>query len=287
MTISLQDLKRIGDPRSQDIPWVLPNKHVSASFLAMVERCPEQARHRYILGEKERPGEALVLGTAEWGAQVEGNYRQKIESHEDVPEPELLSYYDDKAWPDAIESKGGASEIQWNGTAEDARTMGRNMVQAYRRLVAPRIQPIAVEQEFKTHLAPDVPIPLLAYVDLITEQKTREHKTSKRKVLKPKSDWRFQGRIYRALTGKGLEWEVVVKNKTPAVYTALDSEDLYIPYSELESRQTVQMISRTAWTANYFMHVFGPDEPWPTWGLGDNWACDWCGFRSRCPAWQT
>jgi hypothetical protein len=44
--------------------WPERIEHLSASSIGMFRRCPEQFRHRYILGEKERPGEALLIGSA-------------------------------------------------------------------------------------------------------------------------------------------------------------------------------------------------------------------------------
>ena len=43
----------------------------------MFRRCPEQFRHRYILGEKEKPGESLLVGSA-FHEGLEFNYLQRI-----------------------------------------------------------------------------------------------------------------------------------------------------------------------------------------------------------------
>jgi len=51
--------------------------HLSASSLRLLRVCPEAWRRRYILGERERPGEALVLGKAVHSA-LEHTHRQKV-----------------------------------------------------------------------------------------------------------------------------------------------------------------------------------------------------------------
>src|SRR3954463_13790861 len=87
-------------------------RHFSPSSIRMLKVCPEQYRQRYILGKKERPGEALTLGSSVHAAMA-FNLEQKIESHEDLPEAEVLEYFHDQAWPAAIESDGGKDEIRW------------------------------------------------------------------------------------------------------------------------------------------------------------------------------
>jgi hypothetical protein len=42
----------------------LPVDHLSATQISMLNRCPEQYRQRYVLGKKERPGAALIVGGA-------------------------------------------------------------------------------------------------------------------------------------------------------------------------------------------------------------------------------
>src|SRR5262252_1769183 len=80
--------------------------HFSASGLRLLRVCPEAWRRRYILGQKERPGEALTLGKAVHSA-IGYSHTQKITSHEDLPVLEVVTYYEDKAWPDAVEADGG------------------------------------------------------------------------------------------------------------------------------------------------------------------------------------
>jgi hypothetical protein len=42
----------------------LPVDHLSATQISMLNSCPEQYRQRYVLGKKERPGAALIVGGA-------------------------------------------------------------------------------------------------------------------------------------------------------------------------------------------------------------------------------
>src|SRR4051812_9430507 len=75
----------------------LPVDHVSASFFGMGFRCPEQSRQRYVLGKKERPAEAPVMGTAVHAA-LELNFLQKIDTHVDLELVDLIAWYMDKGF---------------------------------------------------------------------------------------------------------------------------------------------------------------------------------------------
>ena len=59
-------------------------KYLSVSQVNMYLRCPLQYMFRYIEGLKLPPKSAMTLGKSiHFG--IEGNYRQKIDSHKDLP----------------------------------------------------------------------------------------------------------------------------------------------------------------------------------------------------------
>lgn len=264
-------------------PWLLPVAHLSASQLNMLQRCPRQYQCRYVLGLKEAPGAAKVLGSAFHGAQ-EHNWRQKIETHEDVPVAEVVEFFHDKAWPDAVEGAGGEAEIKWDGAPEETRATGAAMTAVYREAVAPRVQPTAVERELRLDIG--LPVPLLGYIDVETAGPTIDTKTSRAKRTTPKADWRLQGRVYRLLRPAPVDWHVITKAKVPTVWTPLEAAPLHEPYSELEAQLTREHVLQLAALANHYMSVYGPDDPWPATGLAHDWACDWCAYRSSCPVWR-
>jgi hypothetical protein len=59
----------------------LPVDHLSATQISMLNRCPEQYRQRYVLGKKERPGAALIVGGA-FHEAIEDGLRNKISNGE-------------------------------------------------------------------------------------------------------------------------------------------------------------------------------------------------------------
>ncbi len=63
--------------------------HLSATQLEMYWRCPEQYRRRYIEHEVVPPGISALTGRAiHRGAET--NFRQKIESHADLPAKDIV-----------------------------------------------------------------------------------------------------------------------------------------------------------------------------------------------------
>src|SRR5262245_15382601 len=180
--------------------WPERIKHLSSTSLGMFRRCPEQFRHRYILGEKERPGEALVIGSM-FHESLGWNYLAKIDSHEDQPLADLVQYHQDVAVPKVLEEHGGEDEIAWDSNdpavgLATARADSERILSAYRRRVTERIQPIAVEQEFRI---PAEPVPIIGYIDTLTDdQRGIDTKTGKQSAKKLKPSWRLQAVLYSA-----------------------------------------------------------------------------------------
>ena len=261
--------------------WPLHTSHLSATQLTMFRRCQEQYRHRYLLHEKERPAGALIWGGADHKAH-ELNFQQKIESHEDLPVGDV-----ELAFAEAFDSRIADTdeEIDWKGGKPgQMKDQGVKLVAACHTLVSPRVQPIAVERKIEVNL-PDVPAPILAYLDVETETEVIERKTAKGKVSQVKPDWRLQGGIYQLMTGKPISWHVSAKTKTPRVYTPAEEPGLAIPYSEGYTASILGTVQDTAHQMVAVMEEKGPDERWPG-ALEHQWACNYCGYRPTCPWWN-
>lgn len=272
--------------------WVLPMKHFSATSLKMAMTCAEQYRQRYILGKRQRPGAALIQGSADHAAH-EHNFEQKIKSGTDLGIDEIVERYH-AAWDFEVEAAG--DEVKWDGKPDDIRKHGARMVELYAKEVAPRIQPVAVEWEFTTPLE-TVPLPMYGKLDLLAGEpgdapkyeRIIERKTSKRTEKKPKTQWSLQGRIYQMVAAQELkvalpiEWHVVTKLKTPTVLTPLTPDTkLYKPFSGVEAEHTRLLIERAVWRLNAMYLQFGPDESWEGDGIVHDWACDWCAYANEC-----
>lgn len=271
----------------EDDDWKLPIEHLSPSSLGMLARCPEQWRQRYVLGKKERPGEALVIGTSVH-LVVERNYGQKITTGEDLPVADLVTWYDDVGWDAALaDRQGEGDEVAWDTDADNARTRGRAITYGYHSQVSPRVQPVSVETKITADVG--LAIPVLGYADAITADQVIDVKTSKQARRQVKPEWRLQSGIYGSILGLPVDFHVCAASATThkaSIITPLEESALSVwmpPEARIEAARNIRAM---AWMANHFYRQLGPDEPWPTLGFTHPWACSWCGFRSGCPAWK-
>jgi hypothetical protein len=292
LTIDLaQLLGEQGEATTNGLPSITSvMEHLSASSIGMLMRCPRQFQHRYLRGEKERPGGALVIGgifhdTLEW------NYLQKLDSHVDQPFSDAIQYLGDVAVPKIIEENGGVDNVSWDTTFEDARSDASRITAAYYRSVVPRIQPTTVEQKFSIDV-PGVEVPVIGYVDVQDAERTIDTKTGKQVSRKVKPSWQLQGRMYSFATQKPTEYHSISRAKTPNIVTAMESSDMVVPVpTDMQMTEFTRLVNTAADLIRYFLGRFGLDEEWPTWGAIPDWSrnvlpCDMCGWRQGCPAWS-
>jgi len=277
----LDELLPVADDEATAWPAGLPD-HLSASQANQFLRCAEQYRQRAVLGRKERPAGALVWGSADHYAH-EQNFAQKIRSGEDIGEGDVKLAFAE-GFDQAVERNGGESEVDWGDDKPgEMKDRGATLVGVYHQQVSPRIQPTAVETKFSVEL-PGVPVPVIGYVDLTTEQTVIERKTAGRAEKKVKPDWRVQGSLYQAVTELPVEWHVSVKSKTPAVYTPLEAPDLALARNLAAVGATKALMRTVALGILSYWNTYGPDEPWPG-AVTHPWACDFCGYRPECAWW--
>lgn len=267
--------------------WTLPIEHFSPSAFGMANRCLEQYRHRYILGERERPGEAAFIGST-MHITLEHNYRQKVSSGVDLPLGEMMDYLSDQALPEKLASEGGAEEISWTTDLENAHGIARRVTSSYYTYVVPRIQPVAVEQ--KVELWPrQLPVKMIGYVDTETAERVIDTKTVGRAEKKIKPGWQLQGGFYSIAQGKPVEFHTVSRAATPTLWTPAELGDDLVVYPPDQER-FFDRLGHMAQLIEWCFLTFGPDEPWPTTGAIGDWTqnklpCEFCGWRSVCPAW--
>jgi len=253
-------------------------------------RCPRQFQHRYLRGEKERPGEAIVLGSM-FHETLEWNYVQKIQSHVDQPISDAVQYLHDVAVPKVIEENGGADNIQWDAEPEACISDAERITSAYYRHVVPRIQPTATEQKFTIEV-PGVEVPIIGYIDVQEEERTLDTKTGRQASRKVKPSWQLQGRMYAFATQKPTEYHSISRAKTPTIVTALESADMIVPVpTEQQMTEFTKLVNVAADLLRHFMGTYGVDDEWPTWGAIPDFSrnvlpCDFCGWRQGCPAWS-
>jgi hypothetical protein len=267
--------------------WQLPVEHLSPSSLGMLARCPEQWRNRYCLGRKERPGEALVLGTA-IHSTAERNFSQKITTYQDVPIPELVEWYEDEGFAAAVarEEERNEFDVRWDTDPERARERGRSIIYAYQFQVAPRVQPLAVEERVEADFG--LPVPVIGYSDARTAQQVIDLKTGKQARKKIKPHWRFQAGVYSTIAELPCDFHTCAATEKgkATITTPLESPELSVYLPPVARAELMRTVRSMGWLANHLYTTLGPDHPWPTWGQQHDWACGWCGFRGGCPAWK-
>jgi PD-(D/E)XK nuclease superfamily protein len=262
--------------------------HWSPSSLAMLQRCPRAWQQRYVHGRKERPAEAPVIGSAVHTA-IEQNFRQKIESHEDLPPIDLLDSYQEEIFPRTIleEQERAGVEILWDTSPDKARSRGRVMLSEYHGEVAPRIQPEAVELRVETNLG--LPVPVVGRFDVRRSNSVIDVKTGKQATSKPKESWRIQAAVYGHAENKPVEFHSLAatpKTGKVTITTPRESEEMLVHPTLAERLEIIRSIKALSDLACFFMAKYGPDVDWPTLGTLHSWACGYCGYIKDCPAWQ-
>jgi PD-(D/E)XK nuclease superfamily len=269
-------------------PWPEEIHHLSASSIGMLFRCPRQFGRRYLHHEKERPGEALVVGSF-FHEALDFNYKQKIESHQDLPLSEVVQFLGDVAVPKVLEEEGGANWIRWDTDLNTAHKDAERITAAYGHVVMPRIQPVGVEFKFEIDVE-GVPVPIIGYVDVWEQDRTVDTKTGQKSVSKVKPSWALQGRLYGWATGRPTEYHSISRAKTPKITTALESEAMVVPVpSEQQAGQMTHLFRLAAAQISFLWERYGYED-WPATGAVPDFTrnmlpCDYCGWKRGCPAW--
>ena len=264
-------------------------RHLSASSLGMVLRCPRQFYRRYILGEKQRPGEAIVIGSF-FHETLDWNYQQKIQSAVDFPLSDAVQYMGDVAVPKVIEEEGGEDNILWDTDLTTAHKDSERIMSAYYRSVVPRIQPVATEERFEMFF-PGVEPPIIGYVDVRDATRILDTKTGKQATRKVKPSWQLQGRLYAQARGMPVEYHSVSRAKTPTIITGLESADMIVPVpTEAQAQNMMHTVKAAADYIEYLLGAYGVEQEWPALGAVPDFTrnmlpCDFCGWREGCPAW--
>jgi hypothetical protein len=269
-------------------PWPEQVRHLSASSIGMLFRCPRQFERRYLHGEKERPGEAIVVGSF-FHETLDHNYKQKISSGVDLPLSDLVQFHGDVAVPKVLEDEGGVDNIRWDTNLDTARSDSERITSAYAHTVMPRIQPVGTEFKFDIDVD-DVPVPIIGYVDVWDADRTLDTKTGKQAVQKIKPSWRLQGSLYAWATGRPTEYHSISRAKTPRIVTALESADMVVPPPNEQQGAHMRHLFRLAAAQISFYYSQYGDEGWPASGAVPDFTrnmlpCDYCGWRKGCPAW--
>lgn len=245
--------------------------HLSATQLAMLQRCGMQYDFRYVQGIKVPPGVQLVIGKGTHAA-VEKDLRSKLEWDSLLPDDEIADLAADvtrRAWADEEPVLVDGDPDQ--GGAVDTAVA---LAQVHHRELAPAIEPVALERGFVLEL-PDFPFDLMGYVDVEEAGRIRDTKTSAKSPPADAADKSDQLTLYhldatvRGAPHKTVALDYLVKTK---VAKAITLESTRTPADHARLLRRVEAAAKVIETG-----AFTPAAP-------DSWCCSakWCGYWSRC-----
>jgi RecB family exonuclease len=171
--------------------------------------CPAKWYFRYPLGLTEPPTGTLALGTA-FHSVLAANFRQKIETKQDLPAQELEDSFGE-AFPIAAEN----AEFREDEEPAALIETGRALVRKYMDDAAPWIQPKAVELPVEGMIAG---VRVQGIVDLLdVEGRIIDFKTAARRPLGITPDYNLQLTTYSMITpgaSGSCRLDAVTKTKT-------------------------------------------------------------------------
>lgn len=253
--------------------------HISATQLEMYWRCPEQYRRRYVENEIIPPGIALLQGKAIHSG-AEHNFKQKIESHRDLPPFEIteiaISSFEEQLDGEFLlteeEASRGASLV-----LGEAKDQVRDLAILHAIEQAPEYQPIAVEHKTRIACA-NASRDILAITDLRDDKgRIIDFKIVSRRLSNDAVHSSTQLTIYAAAyqieVGSpchSVRLDALIKTKEPK-RQVLESKRTTADFQALLNRinATLDAIEKGS---------FPPASP-------GSWWCNprWCGYWFSCP----
>lgn len=264
-------------------------ERLSPSSIEGFYKCPEQWRQERIVKAPRFSTAEQLFGSA-FHRAAECNFRQKIVSHEDIPVKEMRDVTGD-SFNAVVEEVKGEEEIRWYDSAPgDVQAdvilamVGEGEDLGYHQVLAPAVQPVAVERwlEVSTVLG----VPLVGKLDVETESVIRDLKTGKKRKTQADLDSNIQATAYlymRDAEGNHADefgWHVAVRTKTPS------QQELSTTRTAGEFAAFERLLLVTAQTIQHFMETYGAEGPWP--GTSPMaWWCSsvQCSFWASC-AWR-
>lgn len=254
---------------AQEIP--LPKDHLSVSQINMFKNCPRQYYYAYVLGERRKPNSNLTFGSA-FHSTAEVNYKQKVDSHEDLAVKEVQEIWSEefsKRIPETVFEEG-----EKPGAIKDE---GVAAVEVYMKTFAPRIQPFMVEQEIDVPLE-GVEFSIRCRLDVVDDKSgIHDTKTSGKSPALDLAEDDFQltsydiaHRFILGLPPTKLYLDYLVRTKIPKV-VPLESD----PRSEKQIEEALKEFSQVARAIRDGAYYRCSPR---------NWACSprFCGFYPVC-----
>lgn len=278
------------DELDTEAPPALPVERLSSSSIEGFWKCAEQWRRERIAKEPRFSTAELIFGST-FHRAAEHNFRQKIDSHEDRPVEEMREVTGD-SFNSVVEETKGKEEIRWHDDKPEkiqagviTAMVGTESVPGYHQVLAPTVQPVAVERwiEQPTVLG----IPLVAKLDVETDAGAiRDLKTGKKSRTQADLDDNIQAtanlwlREQEADPASEFGWHVSIRTIKP------QQQELVTTRTATELQAFERLLVVTANTIQDYMTRYGPEGPWP--GTSPMaWWCSsvQCSFYGSC-AWR-
>jgi len=242
---------------------------ISVTQLKMYLRCSLQYKFRYIDGLKIPPTGSLLLGKSVHSA-LEGNYKQKIDTKQDLPTAQILDLFSDR-WEKELKETVFEEDEKPGQVKDD----GVKLVTVYHGQISPTITPKYVEKDFELSFS-NVSYMLKGYIDLVDNKNVIiDHKTAKRSMSEQDASSDLQltcyALAYRNIFGaeeKELRFDVMVRNKTPKI-------------QQIPTNRSQSDIDRFLRLLGYVSMAIEKGIFYPM----ANWMCPSCGYRDLCKKW--
>jgi hypothetical protein len=243
----------------------LPLDHLSATSISLFLRCPRQFQEVYINGVRDLDvSSALVIGSA-----VHLALSRLLKG---MP---LGSYFDDAVGEHTITG----ARILWKDKESAARKIADRMVVNYYHRVGRTLNVLDTEQELLVEI-PGVDIPLLGYVDILTDRGVIDVKTTAYVSRQPElqKSWKLQMNIYQLEHPQPGEFHVLTRSTTnPIVVPDSPDHPFYVPTPEKDLATTLRAIYRAI---KAYYEEFGTEEEWPG-NLTHEWAGKYCPLKGN------
>jgi hypothetical protein len=261
-----------------------PQLHQSS--LAMLSRCGEAFRRRYIEGEKIPPGIALITGTAVHRSAAL-NLTHKLESGTLLPSEAVAENARDelaRCWDEGVLLEAGESEEALKGEAIDQVT---SLATLHAEHLAPHLDPapehdgVAAGVEWSWVLeCAGYPYDLAGQVDVLEDRPgglvVRDLKTRSKAPSKSEAETSLQltlysmaAKVHRKKAAPKVALDVLTKTKTPKLVT-VEGERSDSDYEVFMRRfeRSIEVIESGS---------FQPASP-------EDWVCSekFCGYAPTC-----
>lgn len=270
-------------------------QYISPAQVKMANRCLEQYRRRYVLGEKEPPAVNMLWGSADHEA-MEESFRHHLGTGRHLAVDDVKVAFA-ASLDKRVDKEGGLGEILFDTVLTgddrkkaiaDVKDKGVELVGAYREQAAPNLEPIAVEERFAISID-GVPLELRGSVDLQAHytqagaepvERIIERKTTGRSQVN--GEWLIQGRMYQLFRPLDVDFHLSVKNVNPKIVHGFHIEP------PMPAIAVAEQIRRSLGMVAFCYSTFGPDQPWPDATGGT--VCSWCSWgpkgKNDCAWWN-